>query len=234
MGGTRARGRAFAASAAALCFFGAAVAPAAQDVPLPAPIQVPAEGRPPVPTAAMAVLTQEGMTAFQRGNFEGARDAFRRVLAAEPNNLLALVNLGAAESRLGRAAEAENLLKRSLQIKVDNPTAWLNLAIVYLGRDEPVRALAAAAQAVACGPEDPVAHNYLGVAAGRCQWSDAATAELRRAIELKPDYADAHFNLAVFSLERVPPAKELARRHYLKARELGAPPDKLIEKSLAD
>lgn len=211
----------------------AASAPA-QEPPAPAPISVPAEGKPAVQTMAVAQIMQEGMAAFQKGNFEGAREAFRKVLGVEPNNLLALVNLGAAEFRLGHSEEAESLLRRSLQIKTENATAWLNLAIIHLQRQQPMRALAAAAQAVACAPDDPVAHNYLGVAAGRCQWSDAAALELQRAIELKPDYADAHFNLAVFSLERVPPAKELARRHYQKAIELGASPDKLIEKSLSD
>ena len=81
-------------------------------------------------------------------------------------------------------------------------------------------------------PNDAVARNYLGVAAGRNRWFDAAEAELRRSVELQPDYADAHFNLAVFCLERDPPAVELARRHYQKALELGAVPDRLIEKAL--
>jgi Flp pilus assembly protein TadD len=133
---------------------------------------------------------------------------------------------------LGNSTEAERLLRRSLQIKPDNPTAWLNLGILYLERDEPMRSLAAIAQAVVHAPDDPVARNYLGVAAGRNRWFDAAEAELRRAIELQPDYADAHFNLAVFCLERNPPAVELARRHYQKARDLGAAPDPLIEKAL--
>jgi Flp pilus assembly protein TadD len=88
------------------------------------------------------------------------------------------------------------------------------------------------AQAVVHSPRDPVARQYLGVAAGRNGWFDAAESELRRAIELQPDYADAHFNLAVFCLERTPPAIELARRHYRKALELGAAPDPLIEKAL--
>jgi Flp pilus assembly protein TadD len=95
-----------------------------------------------------------------------------------------------------------------------------------------MRSLAAVAQAVVHAPDDPVARNYLGVAAGRNRWFDAAEAELRRAVELKPDYADAHFNLAVFCLERTPPAVELARRHYEKALECGAAPDPLIEKAL--
>jgi len=117
-----------------------------------------------------------------------------------------------------------------LQIKPDNPTAWLNLGMIYLGREEPMRALASMAQAVVHAPNDPVARNYLGVAAGRNRWFDAAEAELRRAIELRPDYADAHFNLAVFCLERIPPATELAKRHYRKAIELGVEKDPSMEK----
>lgn len=196
------------------------------------PVDIPPEAKPPVDTLTVEQIGTEGIAAFQKGNFEGAREAYLRVLKVEPNNLPALVNLGATEFRLGNNDEAERLLRRSLQIKPDNPTAWLNLGILYLDRGETMRSLAATAQAVVHAPDDPVARNYLGVAAGRNRWFDAAESELRRAIELRPDYADAHFNLAVFCLERVPPAKELARRHYQKALELGSEPDKLIEKAL--
>jgi Flp pilus assembly protein TadD len=196
------------------------------------PIEVPPDARAPIETDTVKRIDAEGIAAFQSGNFAGAREAYLRVLKLEPNNLPALVNLGAAEYRLGNHDEAERLLRRSLQIKPDNPTAWLNLGILYLDRDEPMRSLAAVAQAVVHTPNDPVARNYLGVAAGRNRWFDAAETELRRAIELQPDYADAHFNLAVFCLERKPPAVELARRHYQRAVDLGAERDKLIEGAL--
>ncbi len=202
--------------------------------PPPEGVSIPPSAEPAVSTRTVEEMGNEGVQAFQIGNFQGAREAYMRVLKIEPNNLPALVNLGATEYRLGNSEEAERLLRRSLQIKPDNPTAWLNLGIVYLERNDPMRALAAVAQAVVQTPGDPVARNYLGVAAGRNGWFDAAEAELRRAIELKPDYADAHFNLAVFCLERKPPAVELARRHYRKALELGAAPDKLIEKALEE
>ncbi len=205
-----------------------------EPAPLPVPLAVPPETEPPVETSTVDSIGAEGIVAFDKGNFEGAREAYLRVLKIEPNNLAALVNLGAAEYRLGHYDDSERLLRRALQIKADNATAWLNLGILYVDRNDPMRALAAMAQAVVYAPKDPVARNYLGVAAGRNRWFDAAEAELRRAIELRPDYADAHFNLAVFCLERTPPAKELARRHYQRAIELGAGRDALIEKALKD
>jgi len=201
--------------------------------PATVPLEIPPEAEPAVSTATVEKIGMDGIAAFEKGNYQGAKDAYLCVLKVEPNNLAALVNLGSTEYRLGNNDEAERLLRRALQIKPDNPTAWLNLGMVYLGRNEPMRALASIAQAVVQSPDDPVARNYLGVAAGRNRWFDAAEAELRRAIELRPDYADAHFNIAVFCLERTPPATELARRHYREARRLGAEPDPLIEKALA-
>jgi Flp pilus assembly protein TadD len=196
------------------------------------PVEVPPDAQPPVATETLRRMEADGLQAFRRGNYAGAREAYRRVLKVDPDNLPALVNLGVTEYRLGHYDEAERLLKSSLRVSPDHATAWLNLGILYLDRDETLPALAAAAQAVVHAPSDPVARNYLGVAAGRHGWLDAAEAELRRAVELRPDYADAHFNLAVFCLERNPPAVELARRHYRRARELGAAPDALIEQAV--
>jgi len=209
--------------------------PAGAPTPPPpalVPVEIPPEAQAPVETDTVRRMGREGIAAFQRGNYGGAKEAYRRVLKVDPDNLPALVNLGVTEYRLGNFDEAERLLRRSLQIKADNATAWLNLGILYLDRDENMQALAAIAQAVVYAPTDPVARNYLGVAAGRNLWFDAAEAELRRAVELRPEYADAHFNLAVFCLERDPPAVELARRHYQRARALGAEPDPLIEQAI--
>ena len=61
---------------------------------------------------------------------------------------------------------------------------------------------------------------------------DEAIRQYRDGLRLKPDDADAHYNLAVFYLEEKPPAIELARRHYYRAIELGAEKDAAIEKVL--
>ena len=57
---------------------------------------------------------------------------------------------------------------------------------------------------------------------------------MRKAIELNPNYASAHNNLAVIYLSENPPMAALARWHYQKALELGQPRNPDLEKKLAD
>jgi len=60
-------------------------------------------------------------------------------------------------------------------------------------------------------------------------WQEAAQKELETATDLDPNYADAHFNLAVVFGTQSPPNKEEARKHYKRAVELGAEPDGNLE-----
>ena len=73
----------------------------------------------------------------------------------------------------------------------------------------------------------------LGLALGRKSWNSGAESELRRSLELEPEDAGAHYNLAVIYLQRNPPAVELARRHYYRAVDLGGAPDQSVEALLA-
>ena len=84
----------------------------------------------PLETLAVSQVQSEGMAAFQRGDFQEAREAYLRVLRVEPSNRSALANLGATEYRLGNNEDSERPLRRALQLKTDNPTAWLNLGIL--------------------------------------------------------------------------------------------------------
>ena len=72
--------------------------------------------------------------------------------------------------------------------------------------------------------------NHLGIVAGQKGWPEAAEQEFKKAIALNPNYADAHFNLAVIYATNTPPAKQLAGQHYQKATSLGATPDAALEK----
>ncbi len=185
-----------------------------------------------VPEIARSVAA-EGNDAFAKGDYQAARHAYRKVLELAPDNLVGLVNLGLVEFRAGNAAEAEKLLKQAVQRRLDTGAAWLTLGMIYFEKGRTEEAFAALSQAVLHDEANPRAHNYLGVVLGRKGWLDGAEAELRRAVEIDPSNRDAHYNLAVIYLQRKPPAIELARRHYFRSIELGAPADPAIEKTLS-
>ncbi|MBU6182005.1 MAG: tetratricopeptide repeat protein [Verrucomicrobia bacterium] len=172
----------------------------------------------------------EGNAAFEKQDLPVARRAYEQVLKVDPRNVAALVNLGLIEIQLKNPKRAEELLNQAVDIRIDTPQAWLALGMIHMDAEKPDAALAALSQAVLRDPENPKARNFLGVVIGRRGWIDGAQAELRRAVELDPAYADAHYNLAVFYLQEKPPAVELARRHYFKARELGVEKDPEMEK----
>ncbi len=173
-----------------------------------------------------------GMAAFEKGDFEMAALRFRRMLALAPDHPMALVNLATAEFQLGHHDEAERLLERSLTLKPAAPEVWTTLGIVRLTAGDARGAMTALAMASYQAPDAARTRNYLGVALAELGWLMGAEAELRKAIELDPEYAEAHFNLALVYLRLSPPSIELAKRHYHRALELGSSPDPIIERKL--
>lgn len=178
-------------------------------------------------------LVAEGNQAFEEGRYPAAKEAYEKVLKLVPGNLLGLINLGSVYYRMGDTKNAERVLLDAIRKRLETAPAWTTLGLVYLDANQLDEAIGAFAQAALYDARNPKVHNYFGVAIGRKGWRDGAEAELRRALEIDPEYGEAHFNLAVFYLERTPPAIELARRHYKRARELGMEADPILEKRLA-
>ena len=83
-------------------------------------------------------------------------------------------------------------------------------------------------------PKNPEIQNYLGVALSHKGLRPQAEAALRCAVQLAPDYAPAHNNLAVIYLSQENPVPALARWHYQKALDAGQPRNPDLEKMLAD
>lgn len=175
---------------------------------------------------------EAGNAAFSSGNYAEARQHYAQARTVLPNHLLLLVNSGLAAFYDNDPAEAEALLRRALAEDMEVPAAWQVLGLIYLDSQRFEQAMASFAQVVIREPRNSRARNYLGVAIGQLGWFDGAEAEFRRAVELDPEYADAHFNLAYFALQRRRPAVEIARRHYLEAVKLGAPRDPELEKMI--
>lgn len=193
--------------------------------PLPAQ-EAPAKFTPRTLSEAVA----EGNRAFQAKDYSTARRAYERVLSLDPQNPMGLVNLGMVEFYAGDPAKSENLLKQAVRQRLETAPAWLTLGMIYMDQNRFPEALAALSQATLYDPDNARARNFLGVVIGRQGWIYGAQQELRRAVEINPAYADAHYNLAAFYLQEKPPAIELAKRHYYKAVELGVEKDTSMEK----
>lgn len=171
--------------------------------------------------------------AFSSGDLNKSESLYKQALDFAPNNPSLQVSLAAVETRLGKLDESAKLLHQALRVDLSNAPAWLLLGMNNLEQKRDDEAFAALVQAALYDNLNPRAHNYLGIAAGRKGWGEASEDELRRAIELDPQYADAHFNLAVLYLRRTPPLIELGRRHYQQALDLGASKDPVVEAQLA-
>jgi Flp pilus assembly protein TadD len=179
------------------------------------------------------ILARSAMAAMTRGQLAIAKRDFEKVLTLVPDNIPTTLNLGLIAYRQKNYKQAETLLKKVAHTEPENGLPWLMLGVIYYDQDKLDAALAALSTAVLHAPKEPRAHHFLGVTIGKKGWYSGAEDELRKAIALDPDYGEAHFNLAVFYLQRNPPAVELARRHYEKSLDLGGAPDPEVEKRLA-
>lgn len=194
-------------------------------------------GVPAAPMEGSALVLDQlrlAVLALGREDLVGAKSKFLQVLELQPDHLSALVNLGWIAQREKSWVEANEYLKRAQKLAPDNAAVWLALGLVALEQKRLEFAHAAFAQVVALDPKHARAHRLLGLTLCRKGWYSGAEEELRRSLELEPDDAGAHFNLAVLYLQRQPAARELARRHYYRALDLGSAPDTSIANSLVD
>ena len=178
-------------------------------------------------------LSAQAEKAFASGNLKLSESLYKKSLEETSANASLLVSLAAVETRLGKLDASQSLLRQALRLDLNNGAAWMLLGMNALEQKQDDEAFADLVQATLRDEQNPRAHNYLGMAAGRKGWTEASEQELRRAVELDQRYADANFNLAVLYLRRTPPLIELARRHYQRAVDLGAPRDPAIEKLIA-
>jgi predicted TPR repeat methyltransferase len=148
---------------------------------------------------ALAVQAQ------QNGQFDEAREIYRRVLEAWPECPDALHFSGLLAFRKGQTEEAIDLIEASLRQVPTHPDFWNNFGNVLKAVGKPEDATIAYRNALQFRPDFAAAHNNLGVMANlRDDFADAA-AHFQSAIALQPQNADAHLNLgnAFAGLERI-------------------------------
>jgi tetratricopeptide (TPR) repeat protein len=184
--------------------------------------------------AGSAALVAEAQSFFTAGQFDRAEADYLKILQSDENNALVLGNLAAIEMQEGKMADAEKHINGAL---AQDPNDAFNLATLgYLKfrQEKYDEALDVLSRAAKLDPQNPEIQNYLGVTLSHKGLRPQAEAALRKAIELNPDYAAAHNNLAAIYISATPPLVELARWHYQKALQAGQPHNPELEKALAE
>ena len=92
---------------------------------------------------------------------------------------------------------AEKILKEMLKARQDLAGPWANLGLVYLKKNDVVQARSALGHALQLNPKQAYALNLMGVVEYNAGNAQKATDYYLAALQSKPDYANAHYNIAL-------------------------------------
>ncbi|MBN1900733.1 tetratricopeptide repeat protein [Candidatus Sumerlaeota bacterium] len=125
----------------------------------------------------------------------------------------------------------KTLWESTLEREPDSVRALNGVGLVMIQKWRLEKAAELFQHALALDPLDYEVRNNLAVAHIRDGKPDLAKSELEKALRIKPDYAAAHYNLGRLYLSEGEEGLEKARRHLMRALELGYPvPDTFKEK----
>ncbi len=148
--------------------------------------------------------TQLGLQYLQQGDLGLAKDKLDRALSEDPESADVHSARAVLFERMGERDKADGEFRSALRLAPHDPQT-INKYAVYLcsgGRtDEGVkRFLEAAHNPLYRTPE--VAYSNAGVCLRAAKRDDEAAVNFNRALQLRPDYAEAVFQLATLQFER--------------------------------
>lgn len=178
------------------------------------------------------ILAAQAQRAFAQRRLDEAEKAYREILKLDENNVYTLGNLGAILVEKGNLQEAEAFANRALQIDPNDPFSLSLIGMMRFRQQKLDEAFSILSRSAQIDPTNPQTQNYLGITLVKRGQRKAGEAALRLAIKMDPNFASAHYNLAVVYANQQPPFLELARFHYQKARRAGEPANPAFEELL--
>lgn len=147
-------------------------------------------------TTGARVHVLRGRAAFDAGRFAEAEAEFRAAVEADPRNIAARVNLGAAANARGDTEAAIEVFREVVELAPGNSTAWFNLGSLHESRGEREAAADAFREAVLYEPGDAEIRQRFGDALFALGRLEQALEQYRRAVELEPAAALARLGEA--------------------------------------
>ncbi|HVV02281.1 MAG TPA: tetratricopeptide repeat protein [Verrucomicrobiae bacterium] len=184
--------------------------------------------------AGSAQLVADAQRFFQSHDFDKAEQKYIEVLRRDDKNVITLANLAEIQLEQKRFDDAEKHIRQALALAPKDSYSWFVLGQLKFRQSKYDDALDALSRAASLDPQSAEIQNWLGLALSEKGMRGPAETALRKAIQLQPAYADAHANLAVIYVTQTPPLTELARWHYQKALDAGAPHNAFLEARLTE
>jgi Flp pilus assembly protein TadD len=168
------------------------------------------------------VYRRLGNAQFAQQDAMRAVEAYKRGLQLDGRDYQLHLDLGLAYAALRDYANATKTLLRALEVKPDDPLAFANLGVAYLLQGNFPAATASLRRAQLLQNTDPVLNYNLGLSLMFEQAIDQAREQFVRALQLRPDFAAAAYQLALISDGSDIP-RALERWHSYLALARGVP-----------
>jgi tetratricopeptide (TPR) repeat protein len=154
----------------------------------------------------------------QEGDFKSAEKYYLEVTKINPFHINSFFNLGLLYLNNHNYKKAEFYFKRCLYLNPSFYQAYLNLGRIYEEEGKTTLAVISYKKALQNAPSSAYANLALGSLYAKMK-DKRAEIFLKRAVEIKPDMAEAWYNLGLFYLEN----SEIKKASFCleKARELG-------------
>lgn len=140
------------------------------------------------------------------GDYDRAAPMLQSLLQANPNDHMALYNLGMVYSDQGRLDDARSLLKRATELAPQHANSWTALGVAALRMNDIKGARPALERAVALEPGNSYAQRTLGTLEAMAGDATAAVESLRTATTIASDDPIALLTLAQTLLDQDPAA----------------------------
>jgi len=152
--------------------------------------------------AAVREAFNQGVDLYNSGNYQEALKAFLEVAEKEIGQPAVYANLGNCYSRLNQNEKALEAYDKAIELDPENPTYYQNKGSIYatMGDAEQARELysKAASMSETLDPVEAATSFYnMGVTYINAGKNQEAADALKKAIEMNPKHAEAHYQLGI-------------------------------------
>lgn len=174
-------------------------------------------------------LLQSAEKHEKENDFKNAAWELSKANSVSPDNPEILKKLGIVYTKIPSDGKALNALEEAYRLKSDDVEIILPLSTLYIKNGKYSQALQMLNMAAILDPKNAAVQRNMGITCKSLGQKDNADKSFRKAMELDPSSSDTALEMALF-LAFSCYKNEEAKEWYLKAKELGAKPQPLLER----